>query len=122
MERQIFYHDTDVGGVVYYANYLKYMEESRTEELEALGIDKTRFLYAVRQCVIKYKNPARYGDRIRCTADIVKVTAAQIIFDQKVINKADDRILVEAEVTLVCLNHDFKPVAIPDDVRELLTK
>ena len=125
MEKRIFYHDTDAGGVVYYGNYLKYLEESRTEFLEkkALSVatfNKRGFLYAVRKCTITYKSPARYGDILLCDAQLIKMTAAQLIFDQKIHDKATGRLLVEAEVTLVCLTKDFKPVPIPDDLKEKL--
>ncbi len=125
MEKRIYYHDTDVGGVVYYANYLKYMEEARSELLEQKGVDVKgvtgeKFLYAVRKCSIVYKSPARYGDVIVADAEIKKVTHAQIIFRQKVYEKDSRRILVEAEVSIVTLNSDFKPVAMPDSLRQKL--
>ena len=89
MERKIYYHDTDCGGVVYYANYLKYLEESRTEWLEARGLGIKSFLdqgllYAVRSCNITYKSPARYGDVICCDAVLEKVTGAQLFFRQNI--------------------------------------
>lgn len=70
-EKRIYYHDTDAGGVVYYANYLKYLEEDRTEFLEKRGLSikemhENQFFYAVRTCSINYKSPARYGDVIIC--------------------------------------------------------
>ncbi|HBG61822.1 MAG: hypothetical protein A2Y03_04420 [Omnitrophica WOR_2 bacterium GWF2_38_59] len=119
MERQIYYHDTDAGGVVYYGNYLKFLEEARTEFLEKKGLDikvlrERKFLYAVRKCNLTYKSPARYGDIIICTADLKKTTAAQLIFDQKIFNKDTGKLLVEAEVSLVCLTQDFKPTTLPD--------
>ncbi|MBF0484015.1 MAG: YbgC/FadM family acyl-CoA thioesterase [Candidatus Omnitrophica bacterium] len=123
MEKRIYYHDTDAGGVVYYANYLKYMEEARTQYLLDRGIALDMFLYAVRECNLRYRSPARYGDIIKCSSEIKKISAAQIFFQQNIINKADGKLLVEAEVTLVCLTRDFKPAVIPDEVRgRLLTK
>jgi acyl-CoA thioester hydrolase len=125
MEKRIFYHDTDAGGVVYYGRYLNYLEEARTEFLEKKGLSvkelhERNFLYAVRKCAITYKSPARYGDTIICTAELIKTTAAQMLFDQKIFHKTDGRLMVEAEVTLVSLDRDFKPIAIPDDVRQVL--
>lgn len=127
MEKRIFYHDTDAGGVVYYGNYLKYLEEARTEFLEKKSLSvkdfhDRGFLYAVRKCTITYRSPARYGDTLLCEADLVKITAAQLVFDQKIFHKASGRLLVEAEVTLVCLTKDFKPVQIPDDLKDALQK
>lgn len=125
MEKQIFYHDTDAGGVVYYANYLKYMEEARTIFLDSKGLSIQKlhqqgFLYAVRKCEIAYKSPARYGDIITCETILEKISAAQMIFNQKIFLKSNHLLLVEATVYLVSLNKDFKPTPIPDNLRELL--
>lgn len=125
MEKKIYYHDTDAGGVVYYANYLKYLEEARTEFLEKKGLTIERlhergFLYAVRECALIYRSPARYGDTIVCDASLKKVTAVQMVFDQRIFSKNDGRLLVESEVTLVSLNKDFKPVPIPEEVKAQL--
>ena len=122
MEKRMFYHDTDAGGIVYYGNYLKYLEEARTEFLERKALSvatfhQRGFLYAVRKCAITYRSPARYGDTILCDAKLIKTTAAQLVFEQKIHDKATGRLLVEAEVTLVCLNKDFKPVQIPGDLK-----
>ena len=125
MEKQIYYHDTDAGGVVYYGRYLNYLEEARTEFLERKGmaIDlfrQKKFLYAVRKCTIIYKSPARYGDIIMTETTLQKMTAAQITFDQKIYEKRTHKLLLEAEVTIVSLNKDFKPVAIPEEIKALL--
>lgn len=125
MERQIYYHDTDAGGVVYYANYLKFLEEARTEFLEQKGLSikqlhENHFFYAVKQCHLKYKSPARYGDVISCNATLKKITAAQMFFEQTVREKHSQRILVTAEVILVSLNKDFKPTLIADTIRNKL--
>lgn len=122
MERQIYYHDTDAGGIVYYANYLKYLEEARTEWLEARGLGMKSFLekgllYAVRSCNIVYQSPARYGDVIGCDAVLEKVTGVQLFFKQKVWLKGSSKSVVEAEVVLVCLDRQFRPKPIPDDVK-----
>jgi acyl-CoA thioester hydrolase len=102
------------------------LEEARTEFLETKGLSiqmfKDRGLgYAVRQCNVSYKSPARYGDTLICTATLTKATAVQLIFDQKIIDKKDGRVIVEAEVSLACLNNDFKPTPIPEDLKERLT-
>jgi len=122
MEKRIFYHDTDSGGVVYYANYLKYLEEARTLFLESKGIKVGDILYAVRNCNISYKSPARYGDTLTCETALTKVTAVQMIFDQKIFEKATKRLLVEATVNIVSLSKDFKPKPISDEIREMIQK
>lgn len=127
MEKRIYYHDTDAGGVVYYGNYLKYLEESRAEFLEKKGLSVTRlhregFFYAVRKCSLTYKSPARYGDTIVCAARLKEITAARLIFEQTIRDKASGRLLVEAQVDLVSLTKDFKPQAIPEAVKSRLQK
>ncbi|HOY09494.1 MAG TPA: YbgC/FadM family acyl-CoA thioesterase [Candidatus Omnitrophota bacterium] len=127
MEKKIFYHDTDSGGVVYYGNYLKYLEEARTEFLEKKGLSVTifsqrGFVYAVRKVNISYKSPARYGDILCCDATLIKITAAQIFFSQKIFQKKTNALVADAEVILACLNQDFKPVPIPEDLKALLLK
>ncbi len=125
MEIRVYYHDTDAGGVVYYGNYLKFLEEARTEFLEQRGLSVVDFhrqglFYAVRRCSVTYRSPARYGDALICTAELQKITAAQIFFRQKIVLKSDTRLIVEADVVLVCLDRDFKPVIIPEPLRKLL--
>ena len=125
MEKRIYYHDTDAGGIVYYGQYLCYLEEARTEFLEQKGLSVQMFKdrglgYAVRQCNVSYRSPARYGDTLICTAVLKKATAVQLVFDQKITDKKDGRLIVEAEVALACLNNEFKPTAIPDDLKAAL--
>jgi len=125
MEKRIYYHDTDAGGVVYYGNYLKYLEESRTEFLEKKGLSVAQlhlsgFFYAVSKCSLTYRSPARYGDTVLCDARLKEVTAAQLIFEQTIHDKASGRLLVEARVNLVSLTKDFKPTAIPEAIKAKL--
>jgi acyl-CoA thioester hydrolase len=126
MEKRVYYHDTDAGGVVYYGRYLNYLEEARTEFLEDRGLSVVEFqkkgnLYAVRKCTITYKSPARYAEVLTCTATLKKITAAQLFFDQTIVEKNTQRIIVEAEVILVCLDSGFKPTPLPDDLRAKLS-
>lgn len=125
MDKRIYYHDTDAGGIVYYGQYLCYLEEARTEFLETKGLSVKQFkdrglFYAVRECHIVYKSPARYDDIITCDAKLTKISAAQLVFDQTIVDKKDGRLIVKAEVSLVCLSHDFKPTVIPEDFKEKL--
>ena len=125
MEKRIYYHDTDAGGFVYYGQYLCYLEEARTEFLEKRGLSVELFkgrgyVFVVRQCNVSYRSPARYDEIILCDAKLNKLGASQMIFDQTVHDKKDGRLIIEAEVSLVCLNMDFKPTPIPDDLRERL--
>ena len=125
MEKRIYFHDTDAGGIVYYGNYLKYLEEARTEFLEKKGLSVAMFrerglVYAVRKCSIVYRSPARYAETLLCSATLRKITAAQLIFDQTIHEKQSGRLVAEAEVTLACLDKDFKPMQIPEDLKAQL--
>jgi len=126
MEKRIYYHDTDAGGVVYYGRYLNYLEEARTQFLEKQGIDISmfrdkKFLYAVRKCTITYKSPARYGDTIICSAQLIKTTTVRLMFKQEIRNKQSNRLILDADVTIVSLNKDFKPTPIPEEILSKLT-
>ncbi len=123
MNRKIYYHDTDAAGVVYYANYLKFMEEARMDFFNERGLSVTehsgKFLfYPVKDCTIQYKKPARLGDTIDCTAQVVAISKATITFVQQVRNSQNGQILTEAKITLVCVNDQFRPIPIPEDVRQ----
>ncbi len=125
MEKRVYYHDTDAGGVVYYGNYLKFLEESRTEFLEKKGLSvaafhERGFLYAVSECNVKYRSPARYGDTLICEANLKDLTAVKLIFEQKIFEKQTKRLIVEAQVTLVCLNKDFKPSPLSEELQSKL--
>ncbi len=127
MEKRIYYHDTDAGGVVYYGTYLSYLEEGRTEFIENKGfnlvdLQKNNIWFAVRKCNLTYKAPARYGDTIICETTIKKMLAAQIIFHQIIKEKSSEKLLVESEVSLVCITNSFEPQQIPDGLRLKLTE
>ncbi|MFP4472754.1 MAG: YbgC/FadM family acyl-CoA thioesterase [Candidatus Omnitrophota bacterium] len=122
MNRRIYYHDTDAGGVVYYANYLKFMEEARFEFLHSHGFPVDRsgdqeILFPVAHCSISYRRPARLGDMLICTAGLTRITRARMIFRQDVRLKDSHELLVEADITLACVNADLRPIAIPADIR-----
>lgn len=124
VEKRIYFHDTDAGGVVYYANYLKYMEEARVNFFQEHGLSEiqvegTPVFFPVSRCVISYHKPAYYGETIQCTALPTKVSAARIIFTQQVIQPKTKAVLVEAEVTLACVNaKTFRPMRLPETVQK----
>ena len=125
MKKKIYYHDTDAGGVVYYANYLKYFEEARTELLKEKGVDISKLseegiLFAVRKVEIDYKTPARYADTLIITACLSKVKNATLEFTQTITR--GDKVLVEAKTQLVCINSNFIPQVIPAEVSQCLRK
>lgn len=118
---RVYYEDTDLGGVVYYANYLKFLERARTEWLRALGFEQTelaavhRIVFVVRSITLEYLKPARFNDELEITVEAREVGASRIELNQRVRRGADD--LVEARVELACVNTAaFKPVRIPGPV------
>lgn len=123
LTKKIYYHDTDCGGVVYYANYLKYLEEARTEYLRDKGIDLgvlsgQGYWFVVRAVEIEYKSPARYGDTLDIFSQIVKVKNVSLDFFQEI--KRKETLLVSAKTVLVFVDHAFCPSAMPEEIRSLV--
>ncbi len=123
IRKKIYYHDTDCGGVVYYANYLKYLEEARTEYLLLKGIELPKLaeknvLFVVARVEIDYKYPARYQDTITVSARVDEIKLSTVKFFQEV--RKDDKTLASATTTLVCIGRDFKPVRVPEEVKRVL--
>jgi len=120
IEKKIYYHDTDCGGVVYYANYLKYLEEARTEYFLSKGISLKELAhqglwFVVRHLEIDYKSPARYQDTLRVLTRIEKIKVASIQFFQKIIR--NNSTIVEAKTILVCVDREFKPSSLPKKIK-----
>ena len=121
LEKRIYYHDTDCGGVVYYATYLNHLEEARTEYLRSLGIDVAEYaakgnLFAVVHMEIDYKCPARYGDIVKVSAGIETIGNASIHFLQEI--KKGETLLVRAKIVLECIDNNMKPRRVPEDLKE----
>jgi len=121
---RVYYEDTDSGGVVYYANYLKFLERARTEWLRAAGFEQTELMrdhnviFVVRSVAIEYLQPARFNDALNVTVQLEKLGSCTIDVFQTV--ERDAR-LVEARIQIVCVEHrDFKPVRIPAFIRQQL--
>jgi acyl-CoA thioester hydrolase len=118
---RVYYEDTDLGGVVYYANYLKFMERARTEWLRALGFEQTALarehgvVFVVSSLTIEYLRPAAFNDELTVTVELEKLGAGQIILRQGVARGAEQ--LVAASVRIGCVNTStFRPVRIPEPV------
>ena len=119
IEKKIFYHDTDAGGVVYYANYLKFFEEGRCEYLFRRGIDLVErgnqgFFFVVRRTEVDYRAPARYADKLVIKSQLTRIKNASLEFVQSV--GRDDMVLVEAKTTLVFVDKTFRPAAMGEDI------
>ena len=118
---RIYYEDTDSGGVVYYANYLKFLERARTEWLRAAGFEQSALaavhnvVFIVRSIKLDYLKPARYDDRLAVSVEPREFGAARIEMRQAVRRGRDD--LVTAQVEIACVNTaSFRPVRIPGPV------
>ncbi|OGA41916.1 MAG: tol-pal system-associated acyl-CoA thioesterase [Betaproteobacteria bacterium RIFCSPLOWO2_12_FULL_62_13] len=115
---RVYYEDTDSGGVVYYANYLKFLERARTEWLRALGFGQSELaardlaVFVVRSVAIDYLKPSWFDDNLQVTVELVKVGASQMVVAQQVLREGE--VLVTAEVKVACVDaQTFKPVRIP---------
>lgn len=120
LEKKIYYHDTDCGGVVYYANYLKHLEEARTEFFSDLGIDLRELMekgiyFVVSRVEVDYKSPANYQDLIRVATRIEKIGFSALHFFQRIFK--DEKVLVEARTILVCVNNELRPIRIPSNLK-----
>ena len=117
---KVYYEDTDSGGVVYYANYLKFLERARTEALFSIGFSNKKVqenynsLIIVKSCNIEYKKPAHLEDELKVRSFVKSITKTSFFMNQ-IITK-DEEIIVEAQVHLVFVNKEGKPVKIPDEI------
>ena len=115
---KIYYEDTDAGGVVYYANYLKYLERARTEALAKIGLsnlqikEKFNALIVVKSCNIEYKKSAHLEDQLSIRSFIKSVTKTSLFMNQFI--SKNEILIVEAQVHLVFVNEKGKPVKVPD--------
>ncbi|MHB1175291.1 MAG: tol-pal system-associated acyl-CoA thioesterase [Sulfuriferula sp.] len=123
---RVYYEDTDFGGVVYYANYLKFMERARTEWLRALGFEQTELIaayevmFVVRRVAVEYLQPARFNDELRVVSKVKRFGQCRIVFGQNIVR---DNLLVGGETEVACVSSlSFKPVKIPDNLLQALEK
>jgi len=114
---RIYYEDTDSGGVVYYANYLKFAERARTEWLRSLGFEQTKLaseqgiLIVVRRCEVDFLKPARLDDEITIESQLQEISKVRMTMRQ-IIRRAEET-LVELKVELACVSPSLKPTAWP---------
>ena len=117
---KVYYEDTDSGGVVYYANYLKFLERARTEALYSIGFSNKKVkndfdsLIIVKSCNIEYKKPAYLENDLTVRSFVKSITKTSFFMNQIVTR--DDDIIAEAKVHLVFVNTNGKPVKIPDEI------
>ncbi|WP_198679730.1 tol-pal system-associated acyl-CoA thioesterase [Aliidiomarina minuta] len=124
---RVYYEDTDAGGIVYYANYLKFFERARTEWLRYLGVEQDGWLHAgtafvVRHVVLDLKSPARFNDLLTVTCEVTQQRKASMSFWQTIRNQAG-QLLCTAEVKAACVSiQEMKPVAIPAPIAEVIAR
>ena len=117
---KVYYEDTDAGGVVYYANYLKYLERARTEALSIIGFSNLkikndfRMFIIVKSCNIEYKKPAYLENNLKIKSFINSKSKTSFYMNQSIYK--DNEIIVDAKIHLVFVNDKFKPVKIPEKI------
>jgi acyl-CoA thioester hydrolase len=124
---KIYYEDTDCGGVVYYANYLKYFERARTEFLESRGVGLKKLMeqeiyFVVAEASIKYISPGKYGDILLIETEIDKTGPASIIFRHEVSREETGEKIVSAFVKLVSVGRNRKPIRLGPEIMDAVTE
>jgi acyl-CoA thioester hydrolase len=120
---RVYYEDTDMAGIVYYANYLRYIERARSDWVRGLGIDQNAMkaqglVFAVRRVEADYLMPARLDDALVVETEVVQVTGARLVMDQ-VVRRGKDR-LFHAIVTVVVITDSGHPARMPANIRQML--
>jgi tol-pal system-associated acyl-CoA thioesterase len=121
---RVYYEDTDCGNVVYYANYLRYMERGRTELLRSLGIDLSvyhdqGFVFAVAEANVKYKRSAHYNDLLTVVTTVTEVTNASMTFHSDVFR--DDTLLASGDIKAACVKlSSGRPARLPAEMVEAM--
>ncbi len=121
---RVYYEDTDMGGIVYYANYLKFIERARSDWVREIGIDQNAMreadgvVFAVRRVEADFRAPARFDDTLEVETTTQNVTGARLVLDQTV--KRGEDLLFSAVVTIVCINEAGQPTRLPANIRLML--
>ncbi|SLN19861.1 Acyl-CoA thioester hydrolase YbgC [Roseovarius albus] len=121
---RVYYEDTDMGGIVYYANYLKFIERARSDWVRHMGVDQVQMMeedgviFAVRRVEADFHAPAGFDDELVVVTKTVAVTGARLIVDQQVFR--DDELLFSAQVTIVCIAETGQPARLPANIRLIL--
>lgn len=118
---RVYYEDTDFGGIVYYANYLKFIERARSEWVRSLGLDQKTLksergvVFAVRHLEADYISPAKFDDILEVVTDVHLSSAARLVLNQEVLRGKD--VLFRARVTLIAMRDTGKPTRLPAEIR-----
>ena len=125
MDVRIYYEDTDSGGVVYHANYIKYMERARTEYFRSHGflvaeLADSGYVFPVVRLEIDFKSPALHDDLLSVITCPTRIGGSSVTFSQKIIRQSDGRLLTDGVVTLACISPALKARQIPVEIRQML--
>ena len=121
---KVYYEDTDSGGVVYYANYLKFLERARSEAIYTLGftnsglLEKHNILLIVKSCNIEYKKPAKFEDKINIISEVISFTKTSFMMKQCILR--NNELITEANVHIVIVDKNGKPSEIPEELKQKL--
>ena len=121
---KVYYEDTDAGGVVYYANYLKFLERARSEAIYSLGytnlslLESFGILLIVKSCNIEYKKPAKFEDMLDIISEVKSFTKTSFLMAQSI--SRDNELVTDAEVHLVSVDKNGKPSKVPDELKKKL--
>ena len=119
---RVFYEDTDMAGIVYYANYLRYIERARSDWVHEIGIDQLAMkadgvVFAVRRVEADYLQPAQFDDRLEVRTSMTQLTPARMVMRQNLFR--NETLLFRADVTIVCIGQGGKPARLPAKLRLL---
>ena len=123
---KVYYEDTDIGGVVYYANYLKFLERARTDAISSLDfsnnklIEKFGIFIIVKSCNLNFLRPAKLEDNLDIISKVIEVKNVSIKMKQNIY--VNDSMIVEAEILLASVNNEGKPSKLPDEFKNELIK
>jgi acyl-CoA thioester hydrolase len=125
IKKRIYYHHTDCGGVVYYGNYLSFLEEARTDLLEEKGVLVKDLavqgtLFVVARQEIDYKFPSFYGDILEIVTHISEISGVRINFEYDIVNQ-NKQLVSRAKTILVCVDSSLKPKPIPEEIRRKIS-
>ena len=121
---KVYYEDTDAGGVVYYANYLKFLERARSEAIYSLGftnsdlLERDGILLIVKSCNIQYKSPAKFEDKLDIVSEVTSFTKTSFILNQEILR--DNKLISEADIHIVAVDKNGKPSKLPVELKKKL--
>lgn len=126
-EVEVYYEDTDCGGVVYYANYLRFFERARTHVLKSMGFNPAKLaregvVFAVTHAEVDYKSPAVYGDKLIIETVIGSVRSARLFFSYRITRESDEQLIVTGRTDMACVNDKMRAQRIPKEILEKINE